>query len=165
MEFSQDEGDGPGSLKGEKQDSRLKVRVNAEFLDDSLNCLQLGEPICVDSDAILSAVIEGMAERNHGCVLVHEGEQLVGIFTERDIVRRVLIKGHRLEETRIEDVMTRNPQSVSCQDTLETARNKMTLGGFRHLPIVDIKHRPLGVVSVKDILHYIVQPDPTQTSL
>ena len=70
------------------------------------------------------------------------------------------------------DVMTRDPEAISFHDTIAVALNKMTVGGFRHVPLVDIQKRPVGVLSMKDIVNYFVEhfpahvlnvpPDPTK---
>jgi CBS domain-containing protein len=143
---------------------------SAELLEDTLETLRPAKPICVDSNELLEKVILGMGERNQGCVLVTENGELAGIFTERDLLRKVFGRVDP-KTTRIKDVMTRDPEAVSFHDTIAAALNKMTVGGFRHVPLVDIQRRPVGVVSVKDIVQYFVRhfprhvlniaPDPT----
>lgn len=132
---------------------------SAELLEETLEILRLGRPVCVLPDEWVQDVIQGMRERNHGCVLVTEDGVLSGIFTERDVVRRVagLVDPRT---TRVRSVMTRDPEAVSFHDTIAAALNKMTVGGFRHVPLVDIRRRPVGVVSVKDIVQYFVQHFP-----
>jgi CBS domain-containing protein len=143
----------------------------SDLLEETLEVLRPRKPTCADVDDMLDRVIAGMAERNQGCVLVKEGESLVGIFTERDLLRKVY---GRIDPktTKIREVMTKDPEAVSFHDTIAAALNKMTVGGFRHVPLVDIKRRPVGVVSVKDIVNYFVEhfpghvlnvpPDPTR---
>lgn len=133
--------------------------LSAETLTETLEVLGLKAPVCVTKSALVEEVIVGMGERNHGCVLVQEGEELVGIFTERDVVRRVVGKVDP-KRTTIGEVMTSDPEAISFHDTLAHALNKMTVGGYRHVPLVDIKRRPVGVVSVKDIIHFIVEHFP-----
>jgi CBS domain-containing protein len=133
--------------------------ITGDLLGESLDRLRIKKPICVSPNDIVEDVIKGMGERNHGCVLVKDGEQLVGIFTERDVVRRVVGKVDPKTAT-VAKVMTPDPEAVMFHDTLAVALNKMTVGGFRHVPLVDNQHRPVGVVSVKDIVHIIVEHFP-----
>ncbi len=133
--------------------------ITDDLLTENLDRLKVKKPVCVSPTANVEEVIIGMGERNHGCVLVKEGEQLVGIFTERDVVRRVVGKVD-LKTTTVAQVMTPDPEAVMFHDTLAHALNKMTVGGFRHVPLVDNQHRPVGVVSVKDIINLIVEHFP-----
>jgi CBS domain-containing protein len=131
----------------------------ADLLEETLESLKPPKPICVDSDAMLDKVIAGMAERNQGCVLVTRDGVLAGIFTERDLLRKV---SGRVDPktTKISEVMTRDPEAVAFHDTIAAALNKMTVGGFRHVPLVDVKRRPVGVLSVKDFVNFFVKNFP-----
>ncbi len=133
--------------------------ITEDLLTENLDRLKIKKPVCVAPTDNVEEVIIGMGQRNHGCVLVKDGEQLVGIFTERDVVRRVVGKVDP-KTTMVRDVMTPDPEAVMFHDTLAHALNKMTVGGFRHVPLVDNQHRPVGVVSVKDIVHIIVEHFP-----
>ena len=133
--------------------------ITDDLMVETLDRLKIKKPICVAPGDNVEVVVRGMGERNHGCVLVKDGEKLVGIFTERDVVRRVVGKVDPKTAT-VAEVMTRDPEAVMFHDTLATALNKMTVGGFRHVPLVDNQHRPVGVVSVRDIVHLIVEHFP-----
>ena len=100
-----------------------------------------------------------MRQHRIGCLLVCEGEALVGIFTERDLMRRVLAVGKTLSLT-MADVMTPNPVVVSPKEPIGVAVKRMEEGGYRHLPIVDGAGRPVGVLSVKRIVHYLAEHFP-----
>ena len=144
---------------------------NAELLEEAVEILAPPKPICVTPETRVSDAIIGMAERNHGCVIVADRGVLVGIFTERDVVRRVVSKGIDPTKTQIHAVMTPDPEAVSFADSIATVLNKMTVGGFRHVPLVDLQRRPVGIVSIKDVVEYFVErfpkhvlnvaPDPT----
>src|SRR6516162_3152579 len=79
--------------------------------------------------------IQLMRDRRVGCVLVCEGRQVVGIFTERDLVRRVLAAG-RPVTVPITDCMTPDPVAVQPRDSISVAIKRMQKGGYRHLPVV-----------------------------
>ena len=132
---------------------------SAELLDETVEILEPPQPICVAPDDLVSDVVAGMAARNHGCVLVAEGGVLVGIFTERDVLRKVVGKVDP-KTTHVREVMTRDPEAVTFHDTIAAVLNKMTIGGFRHVPLVDIQMRPVGVVSIKDVVEYFVDRFP-----
>lgn len=100
-----------------------------------------------------------MRREGVGCVLVCEGERLVGIFTERDLMRRILAPGKPLSVA-LSECMTPTPVAVRPKEPIAAAVRSMVSGGYRHLPVVDEDGRPIGVVSVKRIMHYLVEHFP-----
>jgi CBS domain-containing protein len=100
-----------------------------------------------------------MREKRVGCVLVCQDRRVVGIFTERDLMRRVLALGLPLSEP-VAAHMTRDPVTVRPRDPVSLAIKKMQRGGYRHLPVVVADERPVGILSVKRIVHYLVEHFP-----
>ena len=97
-----------------------------------------------------------MAENNVGSVLiVADGGRLEGIFTERDLTRKVA-EHVDLDKEKLEDHMTRNPITARPSESLASAAHKMIAHGIRHLPVVDEAGRLIGVVSIRDVLRSIV---------
>jgi CBS domain-containing protein len=113
----------------------------------------------VRPEQTVGQVVELMRDKSVGCVLVSEQGKIVGIFTERDLMRRVLAAGKSLDAP-IRDFMTANPVAVSSKDPIEKAVRLMEEGGYRHLPVVD-QGKPVGILSVKRIVHYLVEHFPT----
>lgn len=118
----------------------------------------------------VAAAVELMRQENVGCVLVTRAGKLVGLFTDRDLLVRVLATGLPLSAPMAE-CLTPNPVVVHPKDPVQTALKKMEKGGYRHLPVVDDQTRPVGVLSVRRVMHYLVEhfpalvynhpPDPT----
>jgi CBS domain-containing protein len=110
-------------------------------------------------------VLEGarfMMENRIGALPVLRDGQLVGIFSERDVMNRVVAAGRMPGTTRISEVMTANPKAVSVDETIENCLFLMREFGFRHLPIVDGKELK-GLVSSRDILlRYVSQKEAEQ---
>lgn len=115
--------------------------------------LQVGPARAVAEAAAL------MRREQVGCVLICEGEKLVGIFTERDLMRRVMAAGKPLTVP-VSECMTPGPVVVHPKDPIAAAVRLMETGGYRHLPVVDESGRPVGVLSVKRIVHYLVEHFP-----
>lgn len=92
-----------------------------------------------------------MAKKNVGAVMVVEKERLVGIFTERDAVFRVIAKGLDIQTTLLSDVMTHAPQTVDPDKSFGYALLMMHENGFRHVPVVE-KGKVLGIVSSRNAL-------------
>jgi CBS domain-containing protein len=117
--------------------------------------LMLRAPLIVDADTPAVAVVDAMNDRHTGCALVQKEGALVGIFTERDVLRRLIFREGNRSWT-IESVMTPRPETLPPDATIAFALNKMSVDGYRHIPIVDDDDKPLGVVSIKDIVDYVV---------
>jgi CBS domain-containing protein len=100
-----------------------------------------------------------MRDKQVGCVLVCVDRNIVGIFTERDLMRRVLAPGRDLA-TPVAECMTPDPVAVDPMDPIGVAIRRMIEGGYRHLPVVH-DGRPLGILSVKRIVRYLVEHFPS----
>ena len=109
----------------------------------------------VAPDVFITDCVRQMNEHKIGAMLVMENEQLIGIFTERDAITRVL--GARLDptSTMISEVMTKNPVWVSSSTTLEEAMGIITQRRIRHLPVLEVG-KVVGVVSSGDLTHHLV---------
>jgi CBS domain-containing protein len=97
----------------------------------------------------LGDVIRQMAERNVGAVLVVDGDRLIGILTERDVLRAVASADDLGRAVR--ERMTHNPDTIESTDSVEHAAVLMIHGGFRHLPVVD-GGVPVGILSIRDLV-------------
>jgi CBS domain-containing protein len=129
------------------------------FKIDSVSRLQPTPPRCISPDTPVAEAVSMMRQERVGCLLVLENRELLGILTERDIMRRVM--GARLPlTTTIRQCMTRNPVTVGCKETISAALRRMEEGGYRHLPVVDEAARVVGILSVKRIVHYLVEHFP-----
>ncbi len=106
------------------------------------------------ADTVGAAVLL-MREHKVGCVLVCLEERMVGIFTERDLLQRILAPGKSLT-TPLADCMTFSPVFVHPKDSISMAIRRMEEGGYRHLPVI-VDERPVGILSVKRIVHYLTE--------
>ncbi len=113
----------------------------------------------VRPEQTVAEAVELMRKERVGCLLVCEGPKLVGIFTERDLMRRVLAAGRPLTLP-VRDCMTPDPVIVRPKEPVAAAVRRMEEGGYSHLPVVDEAGRPVGVLSVKRIVHYLVEHFP-----
>lgn len=112
-----------------------------------------------DADQSVFDVAQAMVERNIGAVPVLRGGFLVGIFSERDLMKRVVVEGREARTTSIADVMTENPLTVSPAEDVETCMYLMRKHGFRHLPVCDGQQLK-GIVSLRDLmLHDLNEKD------
>jgi CBS domain-containing protein len=105
----------------------------------------------VDARATVYDAVREMDRANTGSVVVVDGERLVGIFTERDLMRRVVLKGLDIGETRVSEVMTRDLIYAEPGERAREAMTKMTSHRCRHLPVVEGESL-VGVVSIGDLM-------------
>ena len=104
-------------------------------------------------------IAKAMVDRNIGAVPVLENGLLVGIFSERDLMKRVVVEGRDPQNTRVYEVMTEDPLTVQPNQDLETCMFLMRRHGFRHLPVCEGKQL-LGLVSLRDLmLHDLSEKD------
>lgn len=122
----------------------------------------LKEAVCVAPTATVREAIDQMNRGRVGCVLVEDKGTLVGVFTERDVLTRVVGRNLSIDVTPVADLMTRDPECLTLDDRIVYALNKMSVGGFRHIPLVDEEHRPTGVVAMRNIVDYIVDLFPEE---
>lgn len=123
---------------------------------DSVSRLNPTAPLGVDPGQSVAEAVKLMRDQKVGCLLVCREGRLVGIFTERDLMRKVLAAGKPLT-TSVGDCMTPEPVVVHPKESISAAIRRMEEGGYRHLPVVDEAGRPVGVLSVKRIVHYLVE--------
>ena len=126
---------------------------------DSVSSLRLRDVCPVKPSQSVQATVKAMATRHTGCALVLDGEQLLGIFTERDFLSRVVAVRGDVRQP-VQKVMTPSPVTINSRASIHAAIELMEAGGYRHLPVVREDGHPIGVLSIKDIVHYLVEYFP-----
>ena len=108
-------------------------------------------PVIAEADMTVTEAARRMKERRVGALLVMREGRLTGIFTERDALFRVIAEGRDPATTRLVEVMSANPRTISPDRPFGHALHMMHEGGFRHVPVVE-EGKPVGVVSARDAL-------------
>jgi CBS domain-containing protein len=127
---------------------------------DDLSQVNLKPPLSVSFDTPLRIAIETMQQAGVGHLLIVDDGRLRGIFTERDLVKRVLTQNVSLDMA-IGPYMTPKPTTIRRTDSVGRAISTMHQGHHRHLPVVDDSGRPIGILSVKHMVHYLVEHFPS----
>ena len=128
--------------------------VGDGMLRDQIKVLQPKQPVTTSPEMPLEDALQIMLENKIGSILITQDEKLVGIFSERDAVNRVGIEFEALRRQPISDFMTPLPGTLESGNKIIFAVHKMAIGGYRHVPIVE-GDRPVGVISIRDILRYV----------
>lgn len=114
------------------------------------------ELVVVSPDTEVRGAIAGMAEKSAGTALVMDGNKLVGIFAERDFIRKIYLKDKCGKDIKVKEIMSVNLTTVEPDTTLEHCMEIMTEKRIRHLPVLDVG-RVVGIVSIGDIVKFMVQ--------
>lgn len=109
----------------------------------------------VNSTTSVLQALQIMTEKNVSALLIMDNGDLLGIFTERDYARKIVLQGKSSKDTSVGDVMTKNPITVSETDSIEHCMQTMTDKHIRHLPVKSIG-KVIGMVSIGDVVKYII---------
>lgn len=109
----------------------------------------------IDGDASVFEALEFMADKNIGAIIVTHDGGLVGIMSERDYARKIILKSRMSKETRVSEIMTPDPTCVAPSDTVGNCMQLMTDNRFRHLPVVDDGNL-VGLISIGDVVRAII---------
>lgn len=115
--------------------------------------------VMVTPETTVREAIEKMIANNIGCVLVGKNDEVVGIFSERDLLLAIADRLEEVQDEAIEEFMTRNPETLESSVPVVFALNRMCLGDFRHLPLTE-KGRLKGIISLRDFLTLLFRTYP-----
>ncbi len=116
-----------------------------------------GDVVTIGQESTALAALTLMAEKNIGAVMVVDSKgETVGIFSERDFARKIIVKGRSCESTPVKEIMTRDVTFAEPGTTIEACMNIMTDGRFRHLPVKE-NGKLVGVISIGDVVKTLIQ--------
>ncbi len=108
-------------------------------------------PVIVPPDTMVIEALQIMAEKNIGSLLIMKGDEYLGIVTERDYSRKIVLKGKHSAETKVSEIMTTDLPSVKPEDSIEHCMQLMTTKNIRYMPVFD--HNKLtGIISMSDVV-------------
>jgi CBS domain-containing protein len=120
-----------------------------------ISSLMHSEMITATPDETVAAAAQRMATNRVGAVLILDGERLGGLFSERDLLSRVITQGRDPETTRVGDVATRELVTIDVRQSVKAVLGVFRESKFRHLPVVQ-EGKPVGILSTRDFLEYLV---------
>jgi CBS domain-containing protein len=139
---------------------------DTRLLREPASVLPVRKPLVLSRFHSVTDAIRAMQSEHRGVVVVTEDGTLhakvVGIFTERDVLFRIVDQGRNPATLPLAEVMTPDPESLRDDQTIADVLRMMSVGGFRHVPIVDGDGRPVHVVSVRDVVEFLVEAFPQE---
>jgi CBS domain-containing protein len=130
-------------------------KIERSLLRDRINVLSPKTPITVPPTAPVGEVLRLMVQHRIGCVVVADAQRPLGIFSERDALRKMGTQASALMTRPVSEFMTPNPQTLVASAKIAFAVQRMDTGGYRHLPIVGQQGELVGIISARDILRHL----------
>ncbi len=146
--------------------SRREGGFDASLLREPVGALPVQRALTVSPHTNVTVAMRLMQSEHRGCVVITDdgtsNSKLTGIFTERDVLFRIVDRGRNPAALPIGEVMTPDPESLSVRSAVAYALNMMSVGGYRHIPVVDDEHRPAFVISVRNVVEFLVEAFPRE---
>ena len=133
----------------------LEDALETSLREDTVRSLHTTPFTAVTPQTTVQEVLSLMSERAIGCVMITDNDQLLGIFSERDVLMKIADNYVHMKNLSIDQIMTRHPVSVYETDTPAKAMNLMAVGSFRHIPVLDVDEKVVGIVVPTRITAYL----------
>ncbi|MBS1790369.1 MAG: CBS domain-containing protein [Acidobacteria bacterium] len=130
--------------------------LQKHLMEDTINVVPFDRLVTVSPTDSIEIAISKIKSVGIGQAVVVKAGKLVGILTERDLLNKVAGRNMDLRLTPVSEVMTAHPDTVEQTDAIRVVINKMSVGGYRHVPIVKDGH-PIGIISAKAVANYILK--------
>jgi CBS domain-containing protein len=135
--------------------------IETTLRESKIRHLGLSPVASVEPGTILGDVMNIMKTKRAACVLICENDRVKGIFTERDLLTKVI--GASVDPgTPIDQFMTPDPRTLRLDDSVGDAISVMHEGGYRHIPLVDAQKRVTGILEVRDVIHFLAEHFPAE---
>lgn len=151
----------PDSLEEElaiMEERELEGAFELASLETRVEEMLVNPLIVLGTRQTVAAAIDAMLANHVGAIGVVAGGEVVGIFTERDVVSKIAARGLDARDVTLEQVMTPRPESVRVDDTLASVAYEMLVQGFCHVPICDVEGNVRHLVSLRDVVRFLLKP-------
>jgi CBS domain-containing protein len=142
-----------------KERDRVKA-LDSELFKLPISSMPTPSGVVLELGGTIGDAIDLMRQKKIGSVMITKKGKLVGIITERDILNKVIGKMDDFKTRPVADAMTPNPLRLMPGDMIAYVMNNMHVGGYRHVPIVNEKDEPISIISIKDVLTFILDYFP-----
>jgi CBS domain-containing protein len=132
-------------------------QVERSVMFDQVRTLKQNPPVMIRDVATVGETMARMGETNVGAILIVDSQgRLVGIFSERDLLKKIIGVLTDFKDLPITQFMTPRPECVATTDTLNFVLQKMDAGGYRHVPVLE-DGKPVSIISVRDMLRFLTE--------
>lgn len=155
--------DGPaGSQSSEFEDplqnyepKKYSDALEKALAEETVSTIQFRPMATATPDTPVREALEELVKLNVSCLLIEERGELVGVFSDRDVLDRVALEFEQLKDRPVREVMTENPVFVYESDSSAAALSVMAVSGFRHVPVTDIHRKVLGIISPQRVTAFL----------
>ena len=140
-----------------------KPELSLEALRVPLSAIGAAKVETLPLGASVEQAVRIIQQPGTSCVAITDhAQRLVGLITERDLCTRIVSKGIDPRSARVEEIMTKDPLALRSDHPLTFALAQLDVGGYRHIPLVDRDHHPVGVVTARRVINYLVEFFPDE---
>jgi CBS domain-containing protein len=132
-----------------------KDPLEKALAEEAVAAIQTTPVATVTPDTPVHSAVEKLAGLQVSCLLVVKDGQLVGVFSDRDVLERVALEYNQVKDRPVSELMTTNPVYVYEADSAAAALSIMAVSGFRHVPVTDIEQRVVGIVSPHRVAQFL----------
>lgn len=145
-----------------KEQDSTGTSLSSESFTHPIKEISMPQVIALEESTALGEVVKLMQDKKIGSVVLTNSGELTGILTERDLLMKVMGLKDDWKNIKASEVMTANPQNLQADDEIAYVLNNMHVGGYRHVPIVDENDKPVAMISIKDVVSWILDHFPQE---
>ncbi len=123
--------------------------------EEKVTSVQYRPVAAISPQTTIREAVQALSKLKVACLLIEEAGRLVGVFSDRDVLDKVALEYDTLRERPVSEVMTRDPVCVFDSDSSAAALSVMAVCGFRHVPVIDVKHQVVGIVSPQRVTEFL----------
>lgn len=125
------------------------------LVEEELGCIRHEPFVAIAPDTTVGEAVKKLAGLHIACLLIAEGDKLVGVFSERDVLARVALEFEQVKDNPVSDVMTSDPIFVCENDSAVVALSVMAICGYRHVPVLDLNDNLVGIISPQRVTEFL----------
>jgi CBS domain-containing protein len=150
-------------LKIAKEQDSLPASISSKIFQEKIKCLHLKEVITIKDSACLKEALEMLRKHDIGSLVITNANGLVaGILTGKDLIKKVFGKIKNWEKVSVQKIMTPGPFCLKNEDKISRLMHNIYIGGHQHIPIIDDEQKPIHMVSIRDVITFIVEHFPVE---
>ena len=143
-----------------EQSTRGRVELDEDVFEQPLRVLCKFPPLALDVAASIGQAAQLMRENRRGAVVITEHGKVVGIVTERDLLMKVSADAGAWKDRPVNEIMTPDPDCLMLDDAVKFVMNRMHVGGYRHIPVINEAGEPIHVLALRDLLGFVLDQFP-----